>query len=58
MKAIEQRLKALEASTEATEQPESAVIIYNATTGEELTPRPASARVLIFLPDNGRNDRQ
>ena len=58
MRAIEQRLTKLEASTEATEQPQSAVIIFDGVTGQELTERPASASVLVFLPDNGRNDRQ
>lgn len=55
---LSQRLKALEATTEATAQPQHAVIIYNAATGQELTKRPASAKVLVFIPDNGRNDRQ
>lgn len=58
MKALEQRLQALERTTEATEQPQSAVIIFDGETGQELTPRPASARVLVFIPDNGRGDRQ
>lgn len=58
MKAIEQRLKALEASTEATAQPQSAVVIYNHVTGQELTKRPASACVIVLIPDNGRGDRQ
>lgn len=58
MRAIEQRLQALERTTEATAQPQSAVVIYDAKTGQELTPRPASARVIVLLPDNGRGDRQ
>lgn len=58
MKGIESRLKALEATTEATAQPQSAVVIYDAKSGQEITKRPASAKTLVFIPDNGRGDRQ
>ena len=57
MKALEQRLARLESSTEAQDRPQAAVIIYDAQTGQELTPRPKHPTALVFLPDNGRGDR-
>lgn len=57
MNNLDKRLTALEVdkSTNTQDRPQTPVIVYNHVTGQELTPRPAGASVLVFMPHNYRD---
>jgi hypothetical protein len=60
-KALDRRLRALESAwggAQGKEQVRGAeVVIYALATGQPLAPVPAGAAVLVWLPDNGREER-